>query len=765
MPVARWKLHQSRVTVLHPVALVLAVWACLPGAASAADDVDALLRRHAELTARLDELDTSVRARIRRDLLDQIDAWRAGLDDFDSDEFRSRLAQALEAAQIYGMDVARLERLYKASREVVLRADYSAQTLVSPSGPLERLSQFINWAGAEDARLAEAAAAAQQYRVEMHRRLALSYLEALLERDPGAAVEKFRAYGDALRTIASAEADALAAEVEALGADLQYVEDIAWGMPLLGDAMDIVALIEGRTPITGETLEGLDWALTLVGVAIGPVDQLVKRVPLAQATIDEAVAIARELVEPLVASGRYSRDQLAALINRFDGGGNAALLASRDQSRRELAVLNDQSISRFKQSPEGQDATRLWERANAEGALKVKAGEARFAELAAQTGGDPEQLRRLIQDGAQSLEMNPQWAELTQAYVALRQDKRAVGVLKDADPSLREKVFDFEEALFGRVEVRNGVAVNLGDGYVDQQVMMSMERRLQLAFSDSRFASDHDREGARQIEAWLRRHAAEAGDGNYRLESYVDPQKPRFEVFNATNTPPARGDIGADRDITYQLILNDGTRIDVPASFVEPHYDAALYQALHGATSATPEQRRQFVQAMDHAVTDGYVPEAYRPGMEVSEFLTQPGIRVGAAGAEDLASTIAYKGQEWFERGHVAMVAGKAAQGWTHVAEGMRQLTKQYDNQVLPRLAVEGLTETANVPPMLGKAIDLMKRVTYPLNKLPFGATRLGPAEAEAAILDMGFSSLDDVASQLGLFFEALEKSRAGGRP
>jgi hypothetical protein len=149
--------------------------------------------------------------------------------------------------------------------------------------------------------------------------------------------------------------------------------------------------------------------------------------------------------------------------------------------------------------------------------------------------------------------------------------------------------------------------------------------------------------------------------------------------------------------------------------------------------------------------------------MDVGDFLGSPTVRVSAAGAEDLASTIAYKWQEWFERGQMALAGGQALRGWTDIAEGMRQMTKQYDNQIMARLSARGLNETANVPPQLGSAIDIMKRVTYPGEKLPLGAAPLNPAEAEAAIKAIGFSDLDDVATQLGLFFEALEKSRPGG--
>ncbi|MGE4220648.1 MAG: hypothetical protein AB7G39_14470 [Alphaproteobacteria bacterium] len=745
------------------LALALCGLGLAGGPAVAAADPDDLRKRHAELKSRLDALDASVRARVRRELLDQVENWRSGLEEFDSKTFRQRLEQAFETARSYGMDVTRLQALYDSSRLVLLRADLGAAGQPIATGPLDRLVGFIDWAGWEQGRIAEAQAKAQQHKVELHRKLSLAFIEALLERDPKAAEAKFRAYAEALRTVASAEADALVAEAEALAVDIEQVEAIAASMPLVGDAIDISALVEGRAPLTGAPLSRLDWALTLLGVAAGPLDQLVKRVPLAQQVLDEVVSIARELADPLVSAGRYSRDQLAALVNRF-GRSDSALAAARDQSRRELAVLNDQAVSQFNKTPEGARSARIWSEANAAGAAKVAVLAPAFERFAARTGSDVQRQRELAGRAIRSATSDPEWRDLADAYIGLRQDKRALTAIKDADSTLRDSVFDFERVLFGTVEKRGDAIVNLGDGIVDRDAIGTMSHRLKLAFGKSPFARDPEKAAAGQIETWIKRHAVAKGDGSFRLENYVDPGKPNIEVLNVTNRPPKRGDVGMDRDITYRLVLRDGARIDLPAGFVAPHYQGALYAALKGnSVGATPQAIERFARDMDHAVTDGYVLEAYRPGIEISDFVNRTEVRIGAAGAEDLASTVAFKGHEWFERGLATIAKGDAARGWSEVAEGMRQLTKQFRNQIAPRMRLAGMDRTTHVPPRLGQAIELMARVDSPAHELPFGATRLNPAEAEAAIKAMGYSDLDAVATELGQYFEAVIKSYPRG--
>ncbi|MCC6915555.1 MAG: hypothetical protein IT566_17795, partial [Rhodospirillaceae bacterium] len=560
-----------------------------------ADKIDALVHEHKALLARLDEFDRSVRVRVESGLRDQIEAWRLGLDDMDGAEYQKRLSQALEAAGRYGLDVERMRRMHDLTKAALLRADLAQPGQRHPDavkGPSGALAAFMDWAGREQARDAEAAAAIQDQRKELHRKVSLAYMEALLERDPAAAMARFRAYSDALRQILSADADALIAEAEAISAELEYVQTVGSGVPLLGEAFDLVSILEGKQPLTGETLGALDWCFALVGVATGPFGQLVGRIPGVDRVLARMVTLADNATEPLVATGRYQAEQLRAFVARFSG--EARLQAAlRDEGRRALAVQSDQVVSRFKNSGAGAAANKAWAEANAQGAAKVSG----LAKVAASKATATE----LFNDAA-----------FMEAYKAVRQDKRAIATLKDADPALREKIFLFEEHLFGKVsqDAANNL-VNTGNGLVDRLAIQELSSDLSAALRGGA-ASDEATAAAQQLKSTLLKKAAEKGlltgakldetvavtsriqdkatgaintvthqaqlseIKQFNIEDLIDPDNLRIEVFNASNKPPKLGDIGSDRDITYLLVLKDGTKVDVPHQVVASHYNKSL---------------------------------------------------------------------------------------------------------------------------------------------------------------------------------------------
>jgi len=761
----------------------------LAQAADAPGRIDALTHEYKSLSQRLDEFDRSVRVRIERGLRDQIEAWRLGLDDLDGADYQKRLAQALEAADRYGLDIERMRRLHDLTKTALLRADLAQSGERHPDsvkGPSGKLTAFMDWANHEQVRDAQAAARIQDHRKELHRKVSLAYMEALLEREPAAAIAKFRAYSDALRQILAADADVLVAEAEMIQAELEYVQSAGAGVPLLGDAFDVVAILEGKQPLTGETLSGLDWCFTLVGVATGPFGQLVGRIPGVDRLLGRMVVLANTAVEPLVATGRYQADQLKAFVARFWGEPKLQAVL-REETRRALAAKADEIVRRFTSSDAGKAASNAWAEANAQGAAKV-------AGLAKMTAGKvkPEELLA-----------NPAFMA---NYKAIRQDKRAIAALKEADPALREQIFRFEEHLFGKVtQDAAGNLVNKGEGLVDRLAIRELSQDLSAALRQAP-ASEEAVRAAGHLRSTLLKRAAEKGlltggkTGEavavttktmdkttgavasathnadlsqikaFKIEDLVDPDNLRIEVFNASNSPPKLGDIGSDRDITYLLVLKDGSKIDVPAEVVAPHYKKSLYLTTNpgaglplGNTKAFLDE---FAEHMDHTVTDGFATDAYRPNIEIGKFLgtgAKPGgpkpppVRLDGIGAQDVADTFAYKAVEWFDRS-AKLKATHPARGLNYMAEGMRQLLKQQENLIGSRLAARGLTETANMPANLGSGVDILRRVTKPGGGLPDGL-RLNPAEAEAAIKALGFSDLNDFAWQHGQFFEALEKT------
>jgi hypothetical protein len=89
----------------------------------------------------------------------------------------------------------------------------------------------------------------------------------------------------------------------------------------------------------------------------------------------------------------------------------------------------------------------------------------------------------------------------------------------------------------------------------------------------------------------------------------------------------------------------------------------------------------------------------------------------------------------------------------------MRQTTKQFDKQLIPRLnAISeqfekmGMTKPT-IPPRLEKAVDIMKFTEK---------AGIAPATIESRILKETGLSIDDVSTQVGEFVEALQKLKPG---
>ncbi len=183
----------------------------------------------------------------------------------------------------------------------------------------------------------------------------------------------------------------------------------------------------------------------------------------------------------------------------------------------------------------------------------------------------------------------------------------------------------------------------------------------------------------------------------------------------------------------------------------------------------------EFARRLDQASTDRLDAEAYGVGQPDLETATQ-----GAYRGRDLidvkgtAQTVKFKGHHWFNeaddlrRAAMGLDEGSplrrqylaAAEASTE--EGMRQLTKQYNNMVITR--TQSMLNAGNAP---GAAIpaDLAEKINV-LRTVETG--HLTPAQAEAVLGRMG-TSTRGVADQMSRYIEGLQDLRAprapGGRP
>lgn len=257
------------------------------------------------------------------------------------------------------------------------------------------------------------------------------------------------------------------------------------------------------------------------------------------------------------------------------------------------------------------------------------------------------------------------------------------------------------------------------------------------------------------------------------------PTGREIQFFSPTNPPKIGPDglpvikVGADRDFTVYVRGGPGaTPVSLPHDEVRSWYRDGFWDATGGEQMAGrlglapagsgPEAivaaKESLLRRLDQAVTSDVHPEAYR---NVNAVLTQPHAAIGDVQQVGLAT--GYKADHLFGFAEeLRLTNAAAAEDW--MAEGARQLTKQFDNQVAPRYEaltqqVEFLRSTGqlpadyalrSMPPNLTAAIETMRQVEQ-------GA--MSPAEMERALRELGMTPRD-VSSQVGGYLEAMEKLR-----
>jgi len=219
-----------------------------------------------------------------------------------------------------------------------------------------------------------------------------------------------------------------------------------------------------------------------------------------------------------------------------------------------------------------------------------------------------------------------------------------------------------------------------------------------------------------------------------------------IEVAGVTNTPPksaAEDSVKStyDRDVTYR---DKRTGKDIPTDISEPIYNNEFYKQRHGGKEpASPEEAKKFAEECDQTVTDRFHRDAYGGGKEDIGPAVDPKQKGKPfRDVEASAKTMEDKVQEWYTRADKAAKANKPGDAEACKEEGMRQLTKQFKNQIEGRVnkvnEIMGYPNppVANVPPKLRSAVDVMNRVG---TKGPDGKT-FTVADAEAALKQMGTS-------------------------
>ena len=194
-------------------------------------------------------------------------------------ELQEGLQKAYSVAEANGLHVQKLKALYELSKKVILRTEFVQKDSLQAPSVANSFSQWFDIVGTTHEAIQKEKQKAQEMRVAFYKKVTAQYIKALIQKDATKAYTEFAKYVDALRTIQSADSDQLIAQAEALVAEQKLVADLSSGIPLVGDAMDIMAVITGED-MSGEELSTFERGLNLVLILTPEVlDQVIKRNP------------------------------------------------------------------------------------------------------------------------------------------------------------------------------------------------------------------------------------------------------------------------------------------------------------------------------------------------------------------------------------------------------------------------------------------------------------------------------------------------------
>jgi len=257
------------------------------------------------------------------------------------------------------------------------------------------------------------------------------------------------------------------------------------------------------------------------------------------------------------------------------------------------------------------------------------------------------------------------------------------------------------------------------------------------------------------------------GTPDLTITIYQDRFGNQIHLASPTN-PSSIPKVGADRDFTARLRRAGSSRVDdVPHEDLRPIYESALHSNVADDASALglPDDPKYLAQRLDHEITSGLHLESYT---DLDTILYNPGGKLQDPNQIRLA--MRYKGEHWMQQ-RVAEASKTAGRNVTEaeivesfVAEGMRQTSKQFGNQVVPRFEkANSLRLAANQKPLvmpkrLQDSFDILARV----NPKPPVKPSLSPVEAERLLYDMK-TSPSKFADEMGAYLEMIEKGKGVG--
>lgn len=692
--------------------------------------------------------------------------------------------RALAVAEIRGMDPALLDRYYstlKARAERLLFVDMNLQASVL-SGEFDPKEE------------AESKKHSEAQRAEFKQTIALAFVEALLLSDSSGVFNKIQELSQRINRMSGADQAAELAGLDDIMARQQQIEDWATNIPLVGEAIDVLAAVSGEA-MNGQQLSTLERGLRILSVVAPDVLEASLK-GKAKPTWDKLKASLYKLNDPALVAKLQRRGFDVNQLQQISG--DRLLKQSTGTPVKPLSQEVDELVAGAISRDASTDAytNRLLRNGGDNWENAERLGQTRRNEIVDQLDTvAPDELA----DNAQFLDAFQDCRKDKRCLESLNQNRNPCPsnlddsaclevVINDPAHQARVKMNQFDRQLAEVVD--DAVYKDIGEKLSGGNFPSVLENQLRAAhYRKVDALEDQAWQQAKQANPGLTNSGVTKADflatNKVDVPSY-DQYRAELEIqkFNATNTstvvdansPEAllnaelsKGKIPMDRDVTYQVKTADGDIIDVPPEMVEGVYAKTLYENLNKGKTFEGNPGEYLRDEMDHAILTAHSTDAYRVANKtadhqknISSFLAKDTefiakeIAADPDVANNLGASVYFKAREWYEP-MLSRQDGEEITGQmlSKYAEGMRQTTKQFDNQLRTSMTAYGVSE---MPAKLEKSIAIMKKVGSEV-VVDGRVVResFSPLDVEAALKKIG-TTPDEVSYQLGEYYAYVQK-------
>lgn len=607
-------------------------------------------------------------------------------------QYQEMVQQLLEQLRTQGVDTSRLERFQQYLEKAAMQIEDPREM----PGWLESVGLS---GGAEVNQ-----AALERRREQMLQRTQAWWLRLLASGDPQliaqglrARAEAFGKFDQGLQTESQAAADMVVAHQT-------LIEDLAEGLPVAGEMMDLYAVVTGERILNGQQISDLERVIRAGGlVAPLALEQLFKRSKLAQKG-------AEALTEKLSVMGQWGKKTLAELADIPPSQMDDFL------AKAQKVLTTEISYTRWKQGRSADRARRAFMN-TADGASDL----ARNAEdmsnaknvirQLGETGDDVDFEKRVFSE----FQTNKTAQRLINSDIATDDLRRRV------NQTLRgvyDKVDDASKNQIHRI-------INAGDNEL----------------------AEIARQSGRKVED-LKRFRDKVQD--IARKNNVDPGELRISTDDFSANADTK--VGRDRDVTFFVDDAAGNHLtDVHHDISKSIYEENLWKRTRGTDVAgDAADMARHAEELDQMVTSRWHPEAYNSGDSTFKEFLNTGNPPTVTRLDDIRDTISVKSEHWW---HMAAREADPIRRSQQIAEGMRQATKQWDRIIEPRvgryLGDASLASKVKIPTDLELGIEIFRKVET-------GAVT--PGQANAMLQELGMTH-ETVLTKMTGFFEGVEKN------